>query len=376
MRRASPPGEVSEKTMPKRNVAALGIILVASTQAAVGCSSSSGRGGFSGGDAGGAADASHGADGTGSPCGNACAAYQTCTAGVCTTTETCPAPPAGAPPGAAAAYTTENTARAAMGIPCASLVPALDTSATDHCNYYVANVGDSSCEGDPHVEVQGCSMYVAAQFYQREMAAGYTGLGAFEDMAFVDNGTTATQTFIDSVWHRIPVLSPWVRDMGYGGGMGNGTGCDTIDFGVGASTPLSATAVYPYPGQTGVPTSFNGALEGPTPPEPPSGWPSGYPISVYMFGAMTAPVHTITVVGDSTPIAHQFISYMGAGDPDGLLAACSTSYMGPGGNECAGAGFILYTNAPMTSSTQYHVHVEGSGTVGSEKTFDWVFTTM
>jgi hypothetical protein len=368
--------------MLTRTIVVSALCFAMATRGVLGCSS--GSSGHSSGDAG-DADGAAGEAGCVNTttavhncgfCGNACASYQTCVAGVCTSMQTCPAAPTGSPTQAAAAYTTENTARAAMGIPCASLVSALDTSATDHCDYYVANAGNSSCESDPHVEMAGCSMYVAAQFYQREAAAGYTGLPAFEDIAFVDNGSTATQTFIDSVWHRIPVLSPWVRDIGYGGGMGNGTGCDTIDFGVGSSTPLSVTAVYPYPGQTGVPTSFNGALEGPTPPEPPGGWPSGYPISVYMFGATTATVHTITVLGDSTPIAHELISYMGAGDPEGLLAACSTSYMGPDGAECTGAGFILYTNSPMTSGTRYHVHVEGSGTVGAPMTFDWVFTTM
>jgi hypothetical protein len=108
---------------------------------------------------------------------------------------------------------------------------------------------------------------------------------------------------------------------------------------------------------------------------PPSGWPSGYPISVYMFGATTATVHTLTVLGDTTPIDHQLITYMGTNDPDGLLAACSALYMGPGGAECTGAGFILYANSPMKSATHYHVHVEGSGR-GAPMTFDWVFTTM
>ena len=36
-------------------------------------------------------------------------------------------------------------------------------------------------------------------------------------------------SFIDSVYHRTPVLSPWLRHVGYGGA----ESCDTIDFGTG-----------------------------------------------------------------------------------------------------------------------------------------------
>jgi hypothetical protein len=252
-----------------------------------------------------------------------------------------------------AAYGAENAARAAAGSPCATLVAAIDTAAADHCEYYAANTGSKTCDADPHVEVKGCADYVAAQFYQRMAAAGYTGEPVFEDMAFVDDGASATQEWIDSVWHRVPVLSPWIRDIGYGGA----TGCDTMDFGAGAATPSSVTAVYPYPGQSGVPASFNGADEGPTPPVPPAGWPSGYPITVYLKGATSAAVHTITVLGSTTPLDHQIIL---PGDPAamGLLTD----------------ELVMYTNAPLASATHYHVHVEATGV--SAETFDWVFTTQ
>jgi hypothetical protein len=210
------------------------------------------------------------------------------------------------------------------------------------------------CVANPHVEVAGCADFVAAQFYERDTAAGYTGEAVFEDMAFEDDGAVATKMWIDSVWHRVPVLSPWIRDIGYGGA----TGCDTMDFGVGATTLDTATAVYPYPGQTMVPTSFNGADEGPEPPVPPAGWPSGYPIIVYLKQAMTASVHTLTVLGSTTPIAHQLIS-PGDASAMGLLTD----------------EFILYANAPLSSSTHYHVHVEATGSTGSA-VFDWVFATM
>jgi hypothetical protein len=73
---------------------------------------------------------------------------------------------------------------------------------------------------------------------------------------------------------------------------------------------------------------------------------------------MTPKIHTITVLGTTAPLDHQLIS---PGDP---------SAMGLLTDE-----LILYTNAPLTPSTSYHVHVEATGAGGATK-FDWVFTTM
>ena len=206
----------------------------------------------------------------------------------------CPAAPSGVSTDVTNAYNLENNTRTAMGVPCASMVTALNTSALNHCQYYVQNVasGATSLTGTQcasqstaHDEVSGCPLFTGADPGAREKAAGYTGTSWSEDMAFDNNGTQAVQSWIDSVWHRTPILSPWVRDFGYGNA-GSGTGssavkCDTMDFSTGTTTAATVVATYPYAGQTGVPTSFNGSYEGPTPPAPPSGWPSGYPIHIY-----------------------------------------------------------------------------------------------
>lgn len=54
-----------------------------------------------------------------------------------------------------------------------------------------------------------------------------------------------------------------------------------IDFGRGTPMPDDTVVVYPYDGQTGLPREFHGNYEGPEPPEPASGWPSGEVITVY-----------------------------------------------------------------------------------------------
>jgi hypothetical protein len=179
-------------------------------------------------------------------------------------------------------------------------------------------------------------------------AAGYTGMGWAECMAQMDDPAGAVKTFIDSVYHRTPVLSPWYRDMGYGGG----PGCDTIDFGPGATTAKTVTAYYPYDGQIDVPLSFNGANEGPIPPVPSTGWPSGYPITLYGQG-ITVSSHQIVVDGTTTPLAHIWL--------DGDIYLGTTAK-------------VLYTEAPLGANTTYRVTIDGTNSAGSVH-FDWSFTT-
>jgi len=261
----------------------------------------------------------------------------------------CPAPPAGAPADAVTALNAENAARVAMGIPCATLVLTLCTSAQNHCNYYTTNQGSTTCKASSaHSEISGCPQFTGADPGVRIKAAGYTGNGWSECMAFSGDPAAAVKMFIDTVYHRTPVLSPWYADMGYGGG----TGCDTIDFGPGAAAAKTVTAVYPYAGQIGVPLSFNGANEGPTPPVPSTGWPSGYPVTLYGQG-ITVGTHQIVVDGTTTPLSHMWL------DGDSTLGSSAK---------------VLYTEAPLTANTTYRVTITGTTTAGSVN-FDWTFTT-
>jgi hypothetical protein len=263
----------------------------------------------------------------------------------------CDPAPEGVTDDARAAYTLENETRRAMGVPCARMDTAINLAAERHCQYYDANRGNAMCISNPHGEVMGCAMYVAANFWERMSIAGYMGGPSGEDMHFVGNGAAAVQGWIDSVWHRTPVLSPWVRDIGYG----STGGCDTMDFGNGAPADRNIVAVYPYDGQTGVPTSFDGRREGPNPPMPPTGWPSGYPVHIYIQGELTT--HTIVRDGTTTNLDHLWIA---PGTPEslGLLR-----------NE-----YSFYTHEPLQSGTTYRVHVTGTNGAGPVD-LEWTFTT-
>jgi uncharacterized protein YkwD len=273
----------------------------------------------------------------------------------------CPAP-AGVTTQQTSALQIVNQTRAAMGSPCATMVPTLNTSSTKHCTYYAANASNMMCVSNAHVEVSGCTDFVAANFGTRATDAGYTGQPSSEVMAFDDNPTAALAQWLGSVYHRTPLLDPWARDLGYG----SATGCDTMDFGVGAGGTTSASLVvsYPYDAQTGVPTSFDGSREGPTPPVPPNGWPSGYPVHVFMRGT------TITVTTDEfgvdggAQLAHQE-----------MTPQTSSGYLQD--------AVVLYGNAPLTAKTTYRVHLAGTaqsqsftGTSSTPFDVNFTFTTM
>jgi uncharacterized protein YkwD len=267
-----------------------------------------------------------------------------CAAGTPLTPATLTECPAGAPAGSpATALDIVNGLRAHMGLACMSLVAEINTSAQKHCDYYQQNTADKTCTANAHEEVDTCAGFVAKNFADRMTAAGYKGSPRAEVMAFSGDPASAIGQWINSVYHRTPLLSPWLAEMGYG----MTANCDTIDMGLGPKAPDETTAVYPYPGQVDVPLNFDGSHEGPTPPQPASGWPSASPVHLYVKG-YTVTSHDVFVKGMCDPLPHQWL-------PDKEQ-------------------YILYPDKPFTKSTEYRVVILGTK-AGKALNFDWSFKT-
>jgi hypothetical protein len=261
----------------------------------------------------------------------------------------CPPAPAGVSPAAAEALEIVNAARVPAGSPCATMIPEINESAQNHCDYYAANAGDDACTADPHGEVMTCMGFTGASPGARMQAAGYTGRGSSEVMAFANDPAQAIGMWINSVWHRLPILDPWTTHLGYGGA----ENCDTIDFGRGMPAPEDTVVLWPYPGQTGLPTRFDGSREGPEPPEPPTGWPSATPITVYAQ-EMTVTEHVLTVDGDTAPIDHVW------------LTEAESNFLR--------TSIMMYANAPFQPNTTYRVKIVGTY-IGGPLEREWTFTT-
>jgi uncharacterized protein YkwD len=250
---------------------------------------------------------------------------------------------------AEAAHDRVNSYRRRMRLPCMTYVPEIATAAADHCAYQVQNRG--ACTANPHLEVESCPGFRAVGFAERMLRAGYDGHPAYETMAYVGDGARAVDLWVDSVWHRIPILSPWVHDMGYGGARG----CDTVNFGWGSGEPPDGPVTYPFNGQIEVPTRFDGRAESPALPAPPAGWPSGYPIIIYAEGLE---VTTHELLDDMmVPVPHVWIT------PDlpearGILRR----------------EMVMYAYAPLKEATAYVVRIDGYR-AGWPIHLEWTFAT-
>lgn len=269
----------------------------------------------------------------------------------------CPTPPAGTSDKAVQAWMAVNQTRLAAGAGCMNSVAALVTSAQAHCDYKVANASNPTCIADAHGEMASCTGFTGADVQSREVAAGYPKALAYTEVAttFGNNPIMAVPSWIDTVWHRIPLLDPWTTDMGYGGA----AACDVIDIGRGmSSAPADAVVVYPYDGQINVPPAFSGS-EGPAPPPPPSGWPSAYPVSIYAKG-ISVTQHVLTKDGDTTPIDHLWLDAQSPQVSAGLKGYFTDTA-------------FLY-GAPFDLNTKYRVKIVGTHTGGALNK-EWTFTT-
>jgi hypothetical protein len=98
-----------------------------------------------------------------------------------------------------------------------NLIATLDTSAQAYCTYEATNAANASCVAQAHTEVTGCAGFTGADVQTREVAAGYPQSLAYTEVAtsYGNNPTAAVPGWIDTVFHRIPLLDPWTVDMGY-----------------------------------------------------------------------------------------------------------------------------------------------------------------
>jgi uncharacterized protein YkwD len=272
----------------------------------------------------------------------------------------CPAAPADAPPAAVAALNTVNNLRVAAGAGCATLNMQIVQAATAHCMYYqMNNSANPMCTANPHMEVMGCAGFTGQSPIDRMKTAGFTANGGGEVMAFVNSPERSVQTWVDSVWHRIPILDPTTSMLGYGstGSPGN---CDTIDFGPGNRAAANTVLVYPYDGQINVTTTFDGSREGPMPPAPPTGWPSANPITLYASKPVITE-HVLTVDGSTEPIEHVWLDSNAT-----ILSASDKNFLR--------ASVFMYANKPYMPNTKYRVRMSGTYT-GGMLMKEWTFTT-
>jgi hypothetical protein len=105
-------------------------------------------------------------------------------------------------------------------------------------------------------------------------------------MDYLDDPARSVDDLMNSVYHRVGMLIWTHQYLGYGHARSAGEAVDVLDFGRGATEPISATGVLAFPpnGMTDIP--IYGASETPDPLPPNGRYPIGYPMTLQpLFGS-------------------------------------------------------------------------------------------
>lgn len=169
-----------------------------------------------------------------------------------------------------------NTFRARLELEPLRRSEQLELAATSHADFLLQHRDTYKDSGlSAHLQPADLNGFVAEQFYERVEFFGYSGLSLAEVVAFKPTSTAAARSWLESLYHRLPLLDPMAVEIGYGQA-GDGTQwTNVLELGrpVGEAAGDHLVA-WPIAGEIDVPTEWDGK-EVPQPAAPPQGYPSG-----------------------------------------------------------------------------------------------------
>ncbi len=261
-----------------------------------------------------------------------------------------------------------NWYRWMSGLPQMDMNEAINLAAQAHCDYYVTHLSKYQSSGQsPHNENPAWAEgFSGVDPWDRTAKFGYNNC-ASEVIAFVRNPVLSVDGWMNTLYHRIPFMDANMVACGFGlagsGTWSNSSRIDTMDFGTVDSEGKSYSGgevmgIYPPPGSSGIPVSFDG-LESPQPPPPPTGYPSGTIVTITWSSPVAAKVteHAIWAEEDQVPLEHTW------------LDASNDSHL-------QGAGTVsLYPHKPLKEGTKYWVEMKGEKG-GKPWELKWFFYTV
>jgi tetratricopeptide (TPR) repeat protein len=193
-----------------------------------------------------------------------------------------------------------NAVRLAAGLPAVKLDDRLTASAAAHSFYWLFNQARASQKGlGIHGETPGTPGFSGSGVYDRDSAFGWRDGPVGEDITHRGSPVLAVRDWVDSVYHRFPILRPDLRAIGYADAVMASLPIEDMEFGF--SPPGGAHAnpvLYPADAQTGVPASF---YDNELPDPVPAGGPrvTGYPVTVTFDRYSSVRVTAFTLAGPS-----------------------------------------------------------------------------
>ncbi|MGM0574799.1 MAG: CAP domain-containing protein [Myxococcota bacterium] len=193
--------------------------------------------------------------------------------------------------------------RAEVGLAPVAASPTLQDAAAAHADFLVRHGDAYASRGlSAHTEPEDLEGFTGATFMERLAHFGYGGEALAEVIAFKPSALAAGRSWLESVYHRLPLLDPEARDVGYGEAGADGRWSNVLEIGRPAGdTPEARLIAWPPDGAADVPTSWDGA-EIPQPPAPPGGYPSGPVVTLQTSGgALDVGVAVVTSTVDEVP---------------------------------------------------------------------------
>ncbi len=193
------------------------------------------------------------------------------------------APAAPARTDAEIALARVNALRAPMGLLPMALDARISQAATNAARYDSLNHFDPSAwDGNPHYEVRGKPGFTGRTPGDRCLATGYP-YGCGEVKHYLGDPVASVDGWMATVYHRLSLISPYYSVGGYGLSHLNNFDVDVLNMSSGEAggwiSALPFLWVYPFDGQTNVPTQWSGG-EWPNPLPPGAHGPVGYTITV------------------------------------------------------------------------------------------------
>ncbi len=257
-----------------------------------------------------------------------------------------------------AALSRLDAVRAAVGLGPVAGDDAAHAAAQSHAEFYTAHAGKySKTKLNPHNQDKSFGAgFTGVGLGDRLKAAGFGGTPSAEVMAFTGSGVAAVDGWIETVYHRLPLLDPRAALVGVGVASAGGAHAEVMDFGGGGEPVSAPIVVYPWPGMQGVARSWSGN-EGPQPPPPPAGYPSG-------------PVVTARLPTGATLKGHSLRTASGEALPHVLLTPATDANL----KAFDSRAIALYAHQPLAGGAWHEVEVAFE-VGGALRTLRWRFQT-
>jgi len=258
----------------------------------------------------------------------------------------------------AQALAQANIYRQLVNAPLLSLQANITQAAKDHATYYTTNYKSTAAfpGGNVHGEVEGFTGFTGVNFWDRMKNAGYTGSARFEVMHLIADPLLTVESWVASVYHRIPFIDPRMNEVGYGQAEVSAAAAAVMDFGAStniAPVETSTVILYPVPNQTAVPRAWD-CNEAPNPYADvscSSSNPVGYVITILPMGNQTFDQLELSTAAGTLVTTHS-IRY-----------------------DSAFKVWYAAATAPLNASTSYNVKLQGKDNAGKALTLNWSFTT-